>query len=119
MADGHLNVCKSCVKQRVRKRYVDNINSMREKDRQRNKIRQSNPIYKNTQRKATLKYRQKTKGIYWSKIYKNRPSNCSICGILTDKLHAHHPSYSQPMQVVWVCVPCHSSIHKGVNKLNE
>lgn len=42
-----------------------------------------------------------------------RPAFCSICG-KPCKPHGHHPDYSKPLEVVWCCALCHSSITQGV-----
>jgi hypothetical protein len=45
-----------------------------------------------------------------------KPSNCQKCGIeVTDKrrLQGHHPDYSKPLEVIWVCDSCHKDIHRA------
>lgn len=37
-------------------------------------------------------------------------SECFFCG-KADKLHAHHPDYSRPFDVFWLCPPCHGKLH--------
>lgn len=39
-----------------------------------------------------------------------RPTLCQECGI-TCKTHAHHPDYSKPFDVQWLCRPCHILKH--------
>ena len=39
-----------------------------------------------------------------------KPKNCSKCAKCV-KLHAHHEDYSKPLEVIWLCVPCHHSVH--------
>lgn len=34
---------------------------------------------------------------------------CEVCGAL--KVHAHHDDYSKPLDVRWLCPPCHRSHH--------
>ncbi len=34
---------------------------------------------------------------------------CAICG--NNGTQMHHPDYSQPLLVVWVCRECHENIH--------
>lgn len=41
-----------------------------------------------------------------------RPSICEKCPNET-KLHAHHQDYNKPLEVIWLCVPCHKEIHKA------
>lgn len=40
------------------------------------------------------------------------PGACSLCGE-TEGVEAHHPDYSKPLDVVWMCRPCHVHIHIG------
>ena len=39
-----------------------------------------------------------------------RPNSCSDCGV-TCVPHGHHEDYSKPLDVVWVCDPCHKKRH--------
>jgi hypothetical protein len=34
---------------------------------------------------------------------------CEACG--TEKAHAHHDDYSKPLDVRWLCRPCHTAHH--------
>lgn len=38
------------------------------------------------------------------------PLPCQVCGI--QEVEAHHPDYSRPLDVVWLCRHHHSQIHK-------
>lgn len=40
-----------------------------------------------------------------------RPAACEICGCAA-KLHAHHEDYARPLDVRWLCVPCHGKQHR-------
>jgi len=42
-----------------------------------------------------------------------KPESCSRCGKTTIKLHAHHHDYSKPLDVEWLCIPCHRQEHKN------
>ena len=35
---------------------------------------------------------------------------CQGCG--SQKSEAHHPNYAQPLEVQWLCRPCHAAEHK-------
>ena len=39
-----------------------------------------------------------------------RPKTCENCAILC-KPNAHHPDYSKPLSVMWLCLFCHRKIH--------
>jgi hypothetical protein len=36
---------------------------------------------------------------------------CFMCGC--EEVEAHHPDYSRPLDVVWLCIPHHKEIHLG------
>ena len=40
-----------------------------------------------------------------------QPLSCQRCG-MTTLTEAHHPDYSQPLLVQWLCVPCHRAHHR-------
>lgn len=43
----------------------------------------------------------------------SKPECCEDCGVLTKPrhLHAHHPDYSKPLEVEWLCRKCHRQRH--------
>jgi hypothetical protein len=40
-----------------------------------------------------------------------RPAICSQCGQPPKRgvVHAHHPDYTKPLEVVWLCAGCHEA----------
>ncbi len=42
-----------------------------------------------------------------------RPDFCPRC-LLKTKVHAHHLDYSKPLDVIWVCINCHATIHNEI-----
>jgi hypothetical protein len=40
-----------------------------------------------------------------------RPSKCSRCGRVVF-VNAHHPDYSKPLSIIWLCSRCHGLIHR-------
>lgn len=41
---------------------------------------------------------------------------CVLCGA---KAQMHHPDYSKPLEVVWLCRPCHMDVHRGKKSLAQ
>lgn len=75
---------------------------------------------KKHKRKWTIKNREKVKAE--NKVHRAikagrliKPEKCENCGIIT-KLEAHHPDYSQPLKVQFLCMNCHKAEHKKINE---
>lgn len=106
MADGHLNKCKECVKSDVRTNRANNLEYYRAYDRGRgyhgDGIEKQSPAKRKAQRKVN-------NGIRDGKI--ERVTQCEDCGA-TSTIHAHHDDYAKPLDVRWLCVPCHVEWHK-------
>ena len=49
-------------------------------------------------------------GAYVKRGKITKPDVCSRCDS-TDRIHGHHEDYDKPLEVVWVCHPCHMDIH--------
>jgi hypothetical protein len=43
------------------------------------------------------------------------PDACEECRQASDQLHAHHEDYSKPLEVIWLCPPCHGYRHQQIN----
>jgi hypothetical protein len=37
--------------------------------------------------------------------------NCVVCG-KRRQIEAHHEDYSKPLEITWLCRPCHRAYHK-------
>ena len=42
----------------------------------------------------------------------DKPDRCSKCGE-KGLIHGHHTDYYKPLDVQWLCQPCHSEAHNG------
>lgn len=60
------------------------------------------------------KWRARAKLRYAVKIGEvQKPENCERCGISREdrRMEAHHPDYSKPLDVRWLCQLCHKLTH--------
>lgn len=112
MVDGRLGKCKECTKRDVRQHRQEG-DRPREYDRERF---QNNP----ERRKKTIEAaaaRSRRDPIKYKAHYTLRnavrdgriekPDRCSRCNGKEHRIEGHHPDHSKPLDVVWLCVPCH------------
>lgn len=128
MCDGRLGKCKECAKQDVRKNRLEKLAFYRQYD----SLRASMPHrvsaraeYRQTEAgKAAVKRahekwklehpdRRKAQHAVGNAIRNGRISRqpCHVCGA---KAEAHHPDYSAPLDVVWLCTAHHREAHELV-----
>ncbi len=130
--------CKDCIKERVRQNRLENIEKVREYDRNRPNAKERNKKhlerierlktespekyekYKNDKSLWAKKNRWKrnaqdrvAKALYNGKL--TRPKKCERCEEV-EKLHGHHPDYNKPLEVIWLCPACHGAEHKRLNQ---
>lgn len=41
----------------------------------------------------------------------SKPDKCQVCGS-GNKLEGHHHDYQRPLEISWLCVPCHKKEHR-------
>lgn len=114
MADGHLNKCKDCARKDVRSHRFENVEKVRAYDRERSKAPQSvarrksyGERYNKDNRERRHAHMQLGNALRDGKIGR-KP--CAFCRSEKD-LEAHHHDYSKPLDVTWLCTPCHRRFH--------
>jgi uncharacterized OB-fold protein len=118
-AGGVMGKCKACHRAHITANRWNNLERIRQYDRDRGK----QPHRKAAQVQRTKKKRQSDsrymrchnavaralkKGVL-------QRSNCERCG--HEKSMAHHDSYDHPLQVMWLCQPCHKQRHKELDAM--
>ena len=133
------HICKDCIKKRAKENRAKKIEYYREYDRtcrNREKRILQHKLYKERLRKENPEkydaifhgvrknYRKnnpekaKANGVINDMLrcgIITRPEVCSSCGIRC-KPQAHHPDYSKPKEVIWLCVKCHSKLHRELRE---
>ena len=118
MGDGHLNKCKECAKKDVNENRLKNLERIREYDKQRSHL----PHRKALQARVTKAWRGadarrlKAHTAVAKAIRKGElvSSPCVRCG--NTKSLAHHEDYDKPLDVMWLCEPCHKQRHKELRE---
>ena len=118
MGDGHLNKCKQCTKSDVSKHRSENLERIREYDRKRaNKPERRSASYAISQgwrqedKRRNRAHNAVSRGIHSGKLVRQP---CCRCG--QKKSIAHHEDYDKPLEVMWLCQPCHKQRHKELKE---
>ncbi|QBJ80547.1 hypothetical protein [Aquitalea sp. USM4] len=128
------NSCKECRKAMVRAARARNIEHYREFDRQRasrpdrvaaREAYSKTDAFKQSHAKAVRKYRERLPDMFTARTAvgnalrdgKLEKLPCWVCGAANSE--AHHPDYSAPLAVTWLCDKHHKETHKMANELRR
>lgn len=116
MADGHLNKCKTCSKKdNFEYRYGKGREKVLTYDLERSKNPQRKASAKKIISEWRKKYPDRKKAQYAvnNAIRDGRLTKWPICALpeCNKPPEAHHPDYSQPLSVVWLCSAHHKQAH--------
>ena len=109
MKNGHVRICIECQKKRVKLRQETEAGKLSERKRNQKPERRAALARTSQQWRINNpeKYKAHCKVAYaLRKGTLIKPSSCQECGSI-GKLHSHHEDYSKPLDVDWLCVPCH------------
>ena len=126
MGDGYFDKCKECTKDDNNKNRDKKLSYYKEYDRSRAMLPkrvEARKAYAHTENgkrsrmETTKKYRRENPEkwlahaavSYAIKTGKIIKKPCEICG--ASFVHAHHPDYSKPLEVIWLCPAHHRMIH--------
>lgn len=109
-------------KEEIAKQHKEHIQANKEKIAKRQKEYRQTPAGKAAQQKEAARRRRKfPEKIKAGHVVDNavrygqlvRPTICSSC--LREKfVEGHHPDYSKPFEVEWLCKKCHVEVHHKV-----
>ena len=119
MGDGHLNKCKECTKNDANKHRSENLDKIRAYDRERGKLahRIAQRTEVNRAWRAEDTRRRKAHSAVSQAIRNGTLQRipCIRCGEV--KSLAHHEDYDKPLDVMWLCQPCHKQRHKELKEM--
>jgi hypothetical protein len=122
MSDGLLGKCKECTKkdsaERIEKVKKDpqwlaieraRCRDKSERYRQSGKAKRYEGTVKRWRKKHPIKHKAHSAAI---RAHPTPPEACSDCGTKPKVMHRHHPDYSKPKEIVWLCPKCHGLRHR-------
>lgn len=133
MSDGRLGKCKQCARADSVKYRDLNLEKVQHYDRNRpnQKIRaKKHKKYAQTNRAKSIR---KVASARWSRknkvkrrahlitkraidSWRLKRKACALCGSKKN-VHAHHPNYSDPLSVVWLCHQDHAMLHRTIRSI--
>lgn len=136
MADGHLNKCKDCTKADALQHRADNLEAVRAYDRERGSLPhrvaaraeyQKTDAYAASLAKSVRKYRADNPDRYKAHTAVSNAlrdgrlvpwPKCAVpdCDCAPE---AHHPDYSRPLDVVWLCDSHHKAAHQLAREIER
>ena len=120
MGDGRLGKCIECTKKDVAEHRKNNLDFIREYDRNRSKL----PHRVELRAKVVSEWsrlnsvKRLAQGRLRAAVITGRikrPNFCHYCGA-ERRIEAHHADYSKPYMVEWLCAPCHRQAHALAKK---
>ena len=114
MKDGRLNDCKPCHRESVAKNRRAKIDYYRKRDRDRSQQPQRVLLRRVIAKRYAAAHpdRKTATNALNNALRDGRivPQPCWVCGV---KAEAHHPDYSRPLDVVWLCKIHHEAAHQA------
>lgn len=109
--------CKGCMRYDGQRRYAENPDKKAKQVVAYRKTRQGRAALSTASKNRAQKRPEAVRAVQavnnavaWGKLVK--PPQCSKCNSSTNgRIEGHHPDYSKPLDVIWLCVLCHKDIH--------
>ncbi len=98
-----------------RKYRAKNAEKLKKYNKEYNKkYREENGYHNEENSKRRYPEKQKARGILQRAVRSGKilKKNCEHCG--NSKSQGHHPDYTKPLEVIWLCPSCHAIEHKKI-----
>lgn len=107
--DGHQNACKECQDRKYKQRWYGNVEDSRRCQRERMRRMRQNVLLRIREKDYQKRHLtpDMIRAHHANRKFKIKPLNCTDCGKETSDLERHHEDYTKPLEVVWLCSPCH------------
>jgi hypothetical protein len=117
MGDGRLSKCATCTRADVAARRELKLETIRQYDRDRAALPHRIALRKHVSEEWAKKFpeRKKAQQAANNALRDGRMGAvdfCEGCGSTSRRCEKHHPDYSRPLLVVWLCKPCHAIADK-------
>lgn len=117
--DGLRSDCKSCVKARSVKHRIENVDSVRAYDRERSKLPHRVELRSRTYAKWKKTHPEwaRAEVLLNSAVRYGKLKKWPVCAVPEcncKRVVGHHPDYSRPLDVVWLCQAHHKQAHELV-----
>lgn len=134
MGDGHLNKCKNCTKSDAAQHRTANLEHIRAYDRLRgsaphrvaarkeySKTPEGRRAHQRALKASRVKFHERAmaRNALNNAVRDGKVTPWPVCAVpeCSDKPEAHHPDYSAPLAVVWLCNPHHRAAHAATEEL--
>ena len=116
MNDGHLGKCKECAKLDATNHRNNNIDKIRAYDRDRASLSHRKKLASVIRKRYRKRYplRSAANSMVSRAVRDGRitkPNKCEACAD-SSRIYGHHRDYYKPLEVMWLCQPCHKQQHK-------
>lgn len=112
MADGYLGKCKDCARRDVRANRATRAFHYRMYEAARYPMRKQRFVEWLRQERLKHPERRAARVAVGNAVRDGRLQKqpCVTCG--ARRVHAHHPDYSKPLAVTWLCSSHHAAVHQ-------
>lgn len=113
--------CKACNRARRAQYRDENREKLRESSRRYYVEYQASGAHREQSRAWRARNRERSRVMarahmqVWRAVQRgeiDKPLACALCAA-GGPLHAHHEDYDRPLDVIWLCRPCHMQHHHG------